>query len=151
MPGCSLLSRTHSFHHEPLNRYVKLRVAHVPEMMPGTFSPSPRVSDPDMHHGTCMTHVPWCMPGLLTSGFLWSQWQGKRSRHSRRKRKPQFYVSGKRPMVWHSLNDILRNGLHRHFINISISNYFSTWMKYSFTLSLINFENSISSQGDHQK
>ena len=37
----------------------------------GTFSPAPRVSDPDMHHGTCATHVPWCMPGSLTSGLLW--------------------------------------------------------------------------------
>ena len=26
----------------------------------------PRVSDPDMHHGTCLTHVPWCMSGSLT-------------------------------------------------------------------------------------
>ena len=55
----------------------------------------PRVSDPDMHHGTCVTLVPWCMPGSLTSGFLWSRWRGK---HSRRMRNPQFYVSGKRPM-----------------------------------------------------
>ena len=23
------------------------------------------------HHGMCMTHVPWCMPGSLISGFLW--------------------------------------------------------------------------------
>ena len=38
------------------------------------------------------------MPGSLTSGFLWSRWRGKRSRHSRRMRSPQFYVSGKRPM-----------------------------------------------------
>ena len=60
--------------HGSLARYVKLWVAHVPGM-PGTFSPSPRVSDPDMHHGTCVTRVPWCMPGLLTSGFLWSQWE----------------------------------------------------------------------------
>ena len=22
-------------------------------------------SDPDMHHGTCVTHVPWCMSGSL--------------------------------------------------------------------------------------
>ena len=28
----------------------------------------PRVSDPGMHHGTCVTHVPWCMSGLLTRG-----------------------------------------------------------------------------------
>ena len=66
--------------------------------MPATFS-SPRwVSDHDMHHGTCVTHVSWCMPGPLTIGFLWSRWRGKCSRHSRRMRNPQFYVSGKRPM-----------------------------------------------------
>ena len=56
------------------------------------------VSDPDMHHGTCVTHVPWCMPGSLNCGFLWSWWRGKRSRHYRCMRNPQFYVSGKRPM-----------------------------------------------------
>ena len=47
--------------HGPLARYLKLRVAHVPGI-PGTFSPPPRVSNPDMHHGTCVTHVSWCMP-----------------------------------------------------------------------------------------
>ena len=26
----------------------------------------PLVSNPDMHHGTCVTHVPWWMSGLLT-------------------------------------------------------------------------------------
>ena len=26
----------------------------------------PLVSDPGMHHSTCVTHVPWCMSGLLT-------------------------------------------------------------------------------------
>ena len=73
--------------------------------MPGTFSPPPRASNPDMHHGTCVTHVPWCMPGSLTSSFFWSRWLGKRSRHSRRMRNPQFYVSGKRPMkILHQLS-----------------------------------------------
>ena len=24
------------------------------------------VNDPGMHHGTCVTHVPWCMSGSLT-------------------------------------------------------------------------------------
>ena len=62
--------------HGPLVRYIKLWVAHAPGM-PGTFSPQPRVSDPDMHHSTCVTHVPWCMLGLLTSGFLWSRRRGK--------------------------------------------------------------------------
>ena len=26
------------------------------------------LSDPHMHHGTCVTHVPWCMSGSLTHG-----------------------------------------------------------------------------------
>ena len=26
------------------------------------------VSDPGMHHGTCITYVPWCMSGSLTRG-----------------------------------------------------------------------------------
>ena len=41
----------------PLARHVKLRAAHAPGM-PGTFSPLPWVNDHDMHHGTCVTHVP---------------------------------------------------------------------------------------------
>ena len=28
----------------------------------------PLVSDPGMHHSTCVTHVPWCMSGSLNSG-----------------------------------------------------------------------------------
>ena len=83
--------------HGPLSGYVKLRVAHAPGM-PGTFSPPPWISDPGMHHGMCITHVPWCMPRSLISGFLWSRWRGKRSRRSRRMRNPQFYISGKRPI-----------------------------------------------------
>ena len=50
----------------PLVRYVKLRVAHALGM-PETFSQPSRISDPDMHQGTCVTHVPWCMPGSLIS------------------------------------------------------------------------------------
>ena len=45
-----------------------------------------------------VTYVPWCMPGSLSRGFLWRRRCGKRTRHSRRMRNPQFYVSGKRPM-----------------------------------------------------
>ena len=56
----------------PLTRNVKLRVVHVPGMA-GTFSAPPQVSDPDMHHGTCGTHVLWCMPESLTGAFLWSR------------------------------------------------------------------------------
>ena len=32
------------------------------------FQRKPIVSDPGMHHGTCVTHVPWCMSGSLTRG-----------------------------------------------------------------------------------
>ena len=28
----------------------------------------PLISDPGMHHDTCVTHVPWCMPGSLIHG-----------------------------------------------------------------------------------
>ena len=28
----------------------------------------PLFSDPGMHHGTCVTYVPWCMPGSLARG-----------------------------------------------------------------------------------
>ena len=58
----------------PLNRYVILRVAHA-SGMPGTLPPPTRVTDPDMHHDTCVTHVPWCTPGSLTSGSLQSPWR----------------------------------------------------------------------------
>ena len=85
--------------HVPLARYVQLLVSHAPGM-PGTFSPPLRVSDPDMHHGMSVTHVPCFMPGSLTSGFLWSRRRGKRSRHSRCMRNPQFYVSGRGPWQW---------------------------------------------------
>ena len=47
----------------------------------------------------CLTNVPWCMPGSLTSGFLWSRWRGERSRHSRCSFNTQFCVSGQRPMA----------------------------------------------------
>ena len=98
-----------------LVKYGKLRVAHTPGI-PGPFSPPPQVSDPDMRHGTCVTHVPWCTPGSLTSGFLWSQWWWKHSQHSRRMRNLQCYAYGKRPMVENScrVTDCIRIRIHIH-------------------------------------
>ena len=32
------------------------------------FQRKPLVNDAGMDHGTCVTHVPWCMPGSLTWG-----------------------------------------------------------------------------------
>ena len=103
----------------PLARYLRLRVAHAPGM-PGTYSPPPRVSDPDMHHSMCV--MPWCMSGSLTSGFLWSRWRGKCSRHSRRTRNTQFYVSGKRPMFLVQIQSIRPDyaRLHVHTYSIRI-------------------------------
>ena len=60
----------------------KFVVAHAPGI-PGTVFPPPRVSNPYMDFGTCVTQVPWCMPGSLNKYFLWSWWRGKRSQHSR--------------------------------------------------------------------
>ena len=51
--------------HEPVARYEPLRVAQA-QGMPGM---PPQVSNPDLHHGTCVTQVPWCMPGSLTRDF----------------------------------------------------------------------------------
>ena len=56
----------------PLVRYVKLWVAHARECRE-RFSRhwlqrKPLYSDPGMHHGTCVTHVPWCMSGSLIHG-----------------------------------------------------------------------------------
>ena len=90
-------AHTSHTNHGPVARYAKLGVAQAAGM-PETFSPPLRVSDPDKHHGTCVTHVPWCISGSLTSGFLWNRWRGKCSRHSRRMDNPQFFLSGKRPM-----------------------------------------------------
>ena len=112
----------------PLTRCLKLRVVHAPEM-PGAFPSPTRVSDPDMHHGICITHVPWCMPGLLTSGLLWSRWQGNRFWHSRRMRNPQCFVSGKRTMgyttFWNSLR--CRNYLPWPHATWGVCNDTSSW------------------------
>ena len=85
--------------HRRLTRYVKLRVAHAPGM-PGTFPRHRGLAIPP-----CITTHAWrtccdTLPGSFTSGSLWSGWREKRSRHSRRMRNLQFYVSGKRPIIW---------------------------------------------------
>ena len=84
--------------HGRLTRYVKLRVAHAPGM-PGLF-PRHRLQRPQtaswrsrhasrhVRHTRAVMHVEFANP----------RWRGKRSRHFRRMRNPQFYVSGKRPM-----------------------------------------------------
>ena len=60
----------HDHWHGPLTRYAILWFAHALEI--------PRIVDLDLHHGTCVTHVPRYMPGSLISGFLWNRWRGNR-------------------------------------------------------------------------
>ena len=57
------------------------------------FQRKPLVSDPGMHHSTCVPHVPWCMSGSLTCGN-----GGKRSRHSRRMRTRNFAYLARGPL-----------------------------------------------------
>ena len=73
----------------PLAKYVKLRDAHAPGI-PGTFPPPPTSKEiASYRHARAVMHV----------GITSPQWRGKRSRHPRRMRIQQFYVSVKRPMV----------------------------------------------------
>ena len=54
----------------------------------------PLVSDPDMHHDTCVTDVPWCMSESLNRGG------GENVPGiSRRMCNPQYHTSGKRPKI----------------------------------------------------
>ena len=80
----------YSYYNGPLTWYMKLRVA-IPHHR---LQRKPRVSDPGMHHNTCLTAC-----AVQHAGIVNSRWRGKRSRHDRRMRNPQFYVSGKRPMT----------------------------------------------------
>ena len=49
------------------------------------FQRKPLVSVPGMHHGTCVTHIAYL------------RWRGKRSRHSRRMRTPNFAYLARGP------------------------------------------------------
>ena len=59
--------------HGPLTRYKKIAgcayAGNAGNVFPRRrFKRKPLVSDTGMHHGTCVTHVPWCMSGSLTCG-----------------------------------------------------------------------------------
>ena len=61
----------------------------------GRLQRKPLASDPGRHHGTCMTHVLWCMSGSLTRGGRENFPSFPAHVH------PQCYVSGKRPIYWY--------------------------------------------------
>ena len=56
---------------------------------------------PKRQHGTCVTHVLWCMMRSLTSGSFEVGSGEKRFRHSRCKHNSKFYVSDKKAMATH--------------------------------------------------
>ena len=94
--------------HGPLTRYVKLLVAHAPGM-PGTFSPPPTsketASQRSRHASRHVRHA----RAVMHVGITNPRWRRKRSRHSRRMRNPQFYVSGKRPITGALWGDSVRS------------------------------------------
>ena len=63
----------------------------------------------------------WCMPGSLTSSFLWNRWRGKRSRHSRCMRKMQFCVFVRRPWATNHINSlyIKQHRCDKYIMNIN--------------------------------
>ena len=81
--------------HGPLTRYVKLRVAHAPGM-PGTFSPPPTSKEAASQRSRHASRHVRDARAEMHVGIANPRWRGKRSRHSRRMRNPQFYVSGRR-------------------------------------------------------
>ena len=64
---------------------------------------NPQFSDPAMHHGTCVTHVPWCTSGSLTCGGG----ENVPGIPGTSATNPQFYISGKWPM-----QPVIPDGIH---------------------------------------
>ena len=78
--------------HGPLTRYVNCELRMRRECREcfhrHRLQRKPLVSNPGMDHGTCTTHVPWCMSGSQNP-----RWWEKHSQHSRRMCNRQYYVS----------------------------------------------------------
>ena len=105
------------FIHGPLTRYVKLWVAHAPEMPPTskeTASSRSRHASRHVRDARAVMHV----------GIVNPRWLGKRSRHSRRMRNTLFCISGKRPMTQPLQNYSGNNQLRtKYSINFSSRNH----------------------------
>ena len=93
----SLAARITSRLYGPLARYVKLRIAHAPEM-PGTFSLSPTSNEKTSKRSRHASRHVRDARAVMHVGIANPRWRGKRSQNSRCMRNPQFYVSGKRSM-----------------------------------------------------
>ena len=86
--------------HGPLTRYVKVRIAHAPGMQ-GTFSPPSTLKESASKQSRQASRHVRHARAVMYVGIANPQWRGKRSRHSQRMRRPQLYVSGKRPIERH--------------------------------------------------
>ena len=75
----------------------------------------PLVSGPGMHHGTCVTHVPWCMSGSLASGG-----GEKRSRHSRRMRTRNFPYLVRGPLTRLNLQKLNYSVIAKVMVSIAL-------------------------------
>ena len=86
------------------NRWLRMRRECRERFPRHRLQRKPLVSDPGMHQGTCVTHVPWFMSGSLTNGGGGNACVTKRKRMHNQ----QFYESGKRPisrlLSWHYTN-----------------------------------------------
>ena len=86
------------------NRWLRMRRECREHFPRHRLQRKPLVSDPGMHQGTCVTHVPWFMSGSLTNGGGGNACVTKRKRMHNQ----QFYESGKRPisrlLSWHYTN-----------------------------------------------
>ena len=83
--------------HGPLAKYVKLRVAHPP-WTSGTFSPSPISKETACWRSRHAPRHVRPARAVMHVGIVNPRWRGIRSRHSRRMRNPQIYISGMRPI-----------------------------------------------------
>ena len=91
---------------------------------------------------TCITaRAPCTCLGSLRSGILWSRCREKRTRHSRRMRNPQFYVSSKRPIYHMSiLFFVTSHFLSQYISNLFFDKYINVILTKSFGWRTVNWE-----------
>ena len=77
------------FFHWPLIKYLKLRVTHALGMT-GRFSRAPTSKETTSYRSRLASRLVRHARAVMHVGIANPRWQGKRSRHSRRMRNPQF-------------------------------------------------------------
>ena len=115
---CALCCYGHIIH-GPLTRCAKLRVAHAPGI-PGTFSPSPTSKETAYERSRRASRHVRHARAMMGVKIAHPRWRGKSSQYSRGMRNPQFYVSGKRPILLNSCGYIYPfppEMLHWHWID----------------------------------